>query len=153
MSWDVRGTPRLLVRHGRAQDDSATKPDTIALTLVVKKGRDSVMPLEDILEFPSRFRHTVTAEAAREGNDFVGRDTANPASWPSWFVIHTIRAPSGRPLTVGHGERRATLSANGSPSAALQGVPLAGAWELRSPAGIGEEPDILRLDVTVNCVQ
>jgi hypothetical protein len=134
-------------------EEGSDAPDTVSLTLVVKKGRDSVTALEDILEFPSRFNHTVAVETSREGAELVGRDTTNPALWPAWFVIHTVRAPSGRSLAVRHGERSVTLAADGAPSSALQGVPLAGAWELRSPLGTGDPPDLLRLAATVNCVQ
>jgi len=149
---DVRGTPRLLVRHGRAED-SPDEPDTVTLVLKVLRGRDSVTQLQDILEFPPRFNHTVAVEAVSEGNDVVGRDTANPGLWPAAFVVQSVRSPSGRQIIVRHADRSATLPADGSPSDALRGTALAGEWELRSPVGSGEAPDRLRLSATVNCVQ
>jgi hypothetical protein len=152
ITWEVSGTPKLLVRHGRVTEAGSNEPDTLTLLLIVTKGRDSVTALEDILEFPTRFDHTVAIETTREGDEVVGRDTANAALWPASFVIQSVRSPSGQRIAVHHGERSVTLAADGSPSTALQGTPLAGAWELRSSAGPGNAPDLLRVNAIVSCV-
>jgi len=46
ITWDVSGTPKLLVRHGRVSEAGSNEPDTLTLLLIVTKGRDSVTELE-----------------------------------------------------------------------------------------------------------
>jgi len=153
LSWTVSGTPSLRVSYGRAANDEPDEPDTLTFLLVVKKGRDSVTEKENVLEFPAQFAHTIAIQATPQGTDVVAGGETNPAQWPAAFVVHTVRTGSNRAINVVHGGRTASVSANGAESAALQGTPLAGSWQLKSAVASGEEPpDRLRLQATVSCV-
>ena len=152
ISWSVSGTPTLHVRYGRAANDEPDEPDTLTFLLVVAKGRDTVTQREDVLEFPPRFAHTIASPATPQGSDVVAEDETNPAQWPPVFVVHTVRTGSNRAITVVHGGRTASVTANGAESAAFQGTPLAGSWRLTSTVASGEEaPDRLRLEAIVSC--
>jgi len=153
ISWSVSGTPTLHVRFGRAANDEPDEPDTLTFLLVVAKGRDTVTQREDVLEFPAQFAHTIAIPATPQGSDVVAAGETNPAQWPTVFVVHTVRTGSNRAINVVHGGRTASISANGAESAALQGTPLAGLWQLKSAVASGEEPpDRLGLQATVSCV-
>ncbi len=153
ISWSVSGTPSLRVRYGRAANDEPDEPDTLTFLLVVTKGRDSVTEREDVLEFPAQFAHTIAIPATSQGSDVVAAGETNPAQWPAVFVVHTVRSGSSRAINVVHGGRTASVGANGAESAAFQGTPLAGSWQLKSAVASGDEPpDRLRLQATVSCV-
>lgn len=153
ISWSVSGTPTLHVRYGRASNGEPDEPDTLTFLLVVAKGRDTVTQREDVLEFPARFAHTIAIPATPQGSDVVAEGETNQAQWPAVFVVHTLRTGSNRTINVVHGGRTASVSANGAESAAFQGTPLAGSWQLRSTVASGDEPpDRLRLQATVSCV-
>ena len=152
ISWSVSGTPTLHVRYGRAANDEPDEPDTLTFLLVVAKGRDTVTEREDVLEFPARFAHTIAIPATAQGSDVVAEGETNPAQWPPVFVVNTVRTGSNRAITVVHGGRTASVSANGAESDSFQGTPLEGSWQLKSAVASGEPPDRLRLLATVSCV-
>jgi len=163
LSYRVRGTPKLYVRFAAAHSQDTVhkgyfaEPDTIEFRFVVSKGgTDSVRRIA-ILQFSDSAHTDVPFATKLAGDTIVASGVKSPSRWSDRFAIVTVASGSGRPIEARHGGKVVQLDGAGDPSAALNGIPVEGAWELRSPlASAGGAagrvgPDRLSVSVSLQC--
>ena len=129
-----------------------------ALTLVARKnGEEAVKKVE-----LGQLRRNVTepillTTTSLAGSDVIASGDKNANLWDGRVEVATVSACRHRPIHVRHENKAVLLSAEGTPSAALVGTTLGGAWELRSPLTLEEQqtpalrPKTLQILATVRC--
>ncbi|MEZ4388567.1 MAG: hypothetical protein R3D98_13550 [Candidatus Krumholzibacteriia bacterium] len=155
VDWDVVGDARLEVRVDPAMSaESAGQladvpADTLTFLLVVeRRGKEAVRQVA-VLQIPEQFTRDVVfrTDLAPDGSLVAAGEV--DAKWDG-FEIETLASASGREITVEHAGRQDSLADDGVPSSALAGLPLAGAWILRT-AAVEPLPDRLRVRVDIRC--
>jgi hypothetical protein len=130
-----------------------------ALTLVARKnGAEVVKKVElggsSVATWLNRFS---SPRRSLAGSDVIASGDKNANLWDGRVEVATVSACRHRPIHVRHENKAVLLSAEGTPSAALVGTTLGGAWELRSPLTLEEQqtpalrPKTLQILATVRC--
>jgi hypothetical protein len=136
ISWKVRGTPHL--QAVRRTEDSV---DIIRYTIVSESHGKRAFSSMDVITFTPAVPKILVAETAMLGTDsLVARDSARAAVWNSLVQIGEVASDSGRELWVRHGGREGVLGPGRTPSQVWRGLPVSGAWEIRSGLKRGEVP-------------
>jgi len=136
ISWKVRGTPHL--ESARRTVDSV---EIIRYTIVSESHGKRASSSMDVITVTPAVPTVFVAETAMQGNDsLVARDSARTAVWHSLVQIGDVGSDSGRQLLVRHAGRDAVIGPDRKGSAVWRGLPMSGAWEIRSGLQRGEIP-------------
>ena len=155
VTWDVRGTPTLLISFAEDSTQDGSKPKTMWLTLVA--GDNADVRRKEIEIYPKRGLDSVAFTTTLQGDTLVASGTKNSDRWGDEFEILSVASGSGRPLTVRHAGRSVTLDGGGTSSTGLQGTAYNGDWDLRSGLTNAERqqpantPDWLIVRATIQC--
>jgi hypothetical protein len=147
--WDADGELAIAL-NGEAtptesDDCGPAGRDTVKLTLVARRhGEERTKEQEVALLHGTAAEPVLFPTTAIEATDVVAAGEKNPALWSGRVEVATVAACGKRHIRVKHGGRTATLPADATPSAALAGTALDGAWELRSPLTLAEQQDPAR---------
>jgi hypothetical protein len=136
ISWKVRGTPHL--ESARRTVDSV---EIIRYTIVSESHGKRAVSSMDVITVTPAVPTLLVAETAMLGNDsLVARDSARTAVWHSLVQIGDVGSDSGRQLLVRHGGRDGVIGPDRKGSGVWRGLPVSGAWEIRSGLKRGEIP-------------
>lgn len=139
--WKVRGTPTLLI-HQKQLARGAETVTVAELTLVAEKGNKE--PARRFIQVEirnGRFVDTLAFSTVLEGDSVLVAKGAKSAQRWSNFEVLSIASASLKDLRVVHQSITAFLAAAGGPSAAMQGQPYSGAWEIRYRLTEAEKKD------------
>jgi hypothetical protein len=138
LNWDVKGKATLLL-HEIELPDSTGK--ILEMTLVVEKGGKEVNEVVQVEMVPKNTNTTIAFSTELRGDTLVAEDDKNPGVWGDRFEILSVSNASGRPLTITHANRTASLDKTPTPSAAFAGTPVEGRWTFKSLLTPAEKTD------------
>jgi hypothetical protein len=155
VTFDVRGTPRLLTLEFEHEGSPATRYILIA----ERRGRQQYR-VQDVLHYAERPHDTVAFDTEVLGADSVRAvGTLRPEDRPTHVQIREAWTDAGRVVVVSHGGRSGPIGPDSASSTLWRGLPVAGDWELKAAIAPGEEagnpdhppPDELAVNLTLSC--
>jgi hypothetical protein len=155
VTWDMRGTPTMLINFVEDSSQTGNKPKTVWLTLV--GGDNDDVRRKEIMVYPQHGLDSVAFITSLQSDTLIASGTKDPDRWGDRFEILTVASGSGRPLSVRHAGRSVELDAGGTPSTGLEGTPYEGDWDLRSIITSAERqqpattPNWLIVRATIQC--
>ncbi len=152
VSWDISGTPTLLVYSLNDSSDNNVNQDInsklIEFKLVVEKGGKKVVQPIQVTLVPETSNTQITFPTDLHGDTLVAEGKKNPERWNEHFRVVEVSSLSGRDLMVGHSDRNANLDSEGTPSKVFEGTPVQGYWSIKSL--LTEQEKISNTDLPVS---
>jgi hypothetical protein len=118
---------------------AATGEQTVRLTMVARRHDvEKTAPVEVVRVGRGASEPVVLRTTTIAGNDVVAEGDKAPALWDARVKIVTIASCEGRAIRATHAGKMVSLRADGTASADLDGAPIGGAWEFRTPMSQAE---------------
>ncbi|GEO09368.1 hypothetical protein SAE01_18640 [Segetibacter aerophilus] len=149
VNWDVKGKPTLLVSETELPDSGGR---VLEMKLVVEKNGKEVNQVVQVEMLPKNTTTSITFSTELRGDTLVAEDEKNPGVWGDRFEVLSVSNASGRPLTVTHANRTASLNKSEMSSNAFAGTPVEGRWIFKSLLTQAEKGDhsLLPERLTIN---
>jgi hypothetical protein len=108
--------------------------DTTSFMIVARRGSRADSARQDVAVLSPKNEKILAFRMQPLGDTALTSTETPPAGqWDSILVIESVRALDGRALHVEHAGQTAALAADSTPSAALRGLPVQGAWTITTP--------------------
>jgi hypothetical protein len=149
VTWDVKGKPTLLLNETELPDSGGKM---LEMTLVVEKNGKEVNQVVQVEMLPKNTITSIAFNTELRGDTLVAEDDKNPGVWGDRFEVLSVSNASGRPLSVTHANRTASLDRDSTPSPAFAGTPIEGRWIFKSLLTGAEKADhsLLPERLTIN---
>lgn len=147
VAWKASGDARLVTQPelpaagGLASSGSLRVPvrDTTSFMLVVRRGSRADSVRQDVAVLSPADEKVLAFRMAPLGDTaLTSTETPPEGQWDGVLVVEAVRSLGGRPIHVEHRDRTADLPADSTPSHALRGLPVQGAWTITAPL-VGDE--------------
>jgi hypothetical protein len=158
LRWTAEGeTAMTIQREETPTDGLGTVPEVFKVRLVATKSGAEVIADLELVQLPAMSVRTVAFPTVIEGSTVVASGTSDGTVWNDRVRVLRVAAIKNRAIEIRHGGKLVLLPGDGAGSEALNGTPVEGPWELRSPLSEAElanpalRPSALEIQVTIGC--
>jgi hypothetical protein len=137
VNWDVKGKPTLLL----SETDLPDSGKVLEMKLVVEKNGKEVNQIIQVEMLPKNAATSITFNTVLRGDTLVADDEKNAGVWGDRFEVLSVSNASGRPITITHAGRTASLGQSETPSNAFAQTPIEGRWVFKSLLTPAEKAD------------
>jgi hypothetical protein len=134
VTWEVDGKPELFFHEsdipGEPHDEVTGK--YLDFILAVCKGSKEVRQKIQVVILPDSSSTEIVFPITLRGDTLIAAGVKNPVRWGSSFKVTDVSFKLARSVWILHAGKTAELNPANNSSAALNGTPIEGPWEILS---------------------